>query len=86
MLKSLLVFAVSLCLSAAADEAAAQDQSGICSIANTCSEAFFQCVASRCPAIFDATCSAACKSQFNGCMTTGAFAGRDCRGKTLMRK
>jgi hypothetical protein len=86
VLKSHLVFAVSLCLIAAAGEAAAQDQSGICTIANTCSEAFFQCVASRCPATFDAACSAACKAQFNGCMTTGAFGGRDCRGKTLMRK
>jgi hypothetical protein len=33
-----------------------------------------------------ADCTARCKSQFNGCMGSGAFAARDCRGKTLMRK
>jgi hypothetical protein len=79
--------AVSLCLVAGlSQEALAQDSTGICTIANTCSEAFFQCVATRCPVYFDAACNAACKSQFNTCMTTGTFASRDCRGKSLIRK
>jgi hypothetical protein len=66
--------------------AAAQGDAGICTIATTCSEAFFQCVYTRCPVYLNADCTARCKSQFNGCMGTGAFAARDCRGKTLMRK
>ena len=66
--------------------AAAQGDTGICTIATTCSEAFFQCVNTRCPAVLNADCTARCKSQFNTCMGTGAFAARDCRGKTLMRK
>ena len=71
---------------AAPGEAAAQGGAGICTIATTCSEAFFQCVYTRCPVVLNADCTARCKSQFNGCMGTGAFAARDCRGKTLMRK
>ena len=71
---------------AASGEAAAQGDAGICTIATTCSEAFFQCVYTRCPVYLNADCTARCKSQFNGCMGTGAFAARDCRGKTLMRK
>ena len=66
--------------------AATQGDAGICTIATTCSEAFFQCVYTRCPVYLNADCTARCKSQFNGCMGTGAFAARDCRGKTLMRK
>jgi hypothetical protein len=34
----------------------------------------------------NADCTARCKSQFNACMGSGAFAARDCRGKTLLRK
>ena len=71
---------------AASGEAAAQGDAGICTIATTCSEAFFQCVYTRCPVYLNADCTARCKSQFSGCMGTGAFAARDCRGKTLMRK
>ena len=71
---------------AASGKAAAQGDAGICTIATTCSEAFFQCVYTRCPVVLNADCTARCKSQFNGCMGTGAFAARDCRGKTLMRK
>jgi len=65
--------------------AAAQGM-GVCTVANTCSEAFFQCVAVNCPAIFDARCSGACQSRFNGCMRTGAFRAPDCRDRTLVRK
>jgi hypothetical protein len=71
---------------AASGKAAAQGDAGICTIATTCSEAFFQCVYTRCPVVLNADCTARCKSQFSGCMGTGAFAARDCRGKTLMRK
>ena len=71
---------------AASGEAAAQGDAGICTIATTCSEAFFQCVFTRCPVDLNADCTARCKSQFSGCMGSGAFGGRDCRGKTLMRK
>jgi hypothetical protein len=71
---------------AVSGDAAAQGDTGICTIATTCSEAFFQCVYTRCPTYLNADCTARCKSQFNGCMGTGAFAARDCRGKTLMRK
>jgi hypothetical protein len=77
---------VAAVLAAASGEAAAQGDAGICTIAKTCSEAFFQCVYTRCPAVLNADCTARCKSQFNGCMGSGAFGGRDCRGKTLMRK
>jgi hypothetical protein len=73
-------------LAAASSEAAAQGDAGICTIATTCSEAFFQCVNTRCPAVMNADCTARCKSQFNTCMGTGAFAARDCRGKSLIRK
>ena len=73
-------------LAAASGEAAAQGDAGICTIATTCSEAFFQCVSTRCPAVQNADCTARCKSQFNTCMGTGAFAARDCRGKSLIRK
>ena len=38
-------------LAAASGQAAAQDDGGICTIATTCSEAFFQCVVTRCPPI-----------------------------------
>jgi hypothetical protein len=71
---------------AAAGDAAAQGGAGICTIATTCSEAFFQCVSTRCPVYLNADCTARCKSQFNACMGSGAFAARDCRGKTLLRK
>jgi hypothetical protein len=67
----------------------AQAGPGICAIANTCSEAFFQCVTVNCPANRDASCTGSCRSQFDGCMRTGAFGGRgshDCRDKTLIRK
>jgi hypothetical protein len=80
------LLAIVLFLSAAAGKAAAQGDSGICTIATTCSEAFYRCAATRCPVAKNATCTAACKSQFNGCMKSGAFGGRDCRGKTLVRK
>jgi hypothetical protein len=73
-------------LAAASGEAAAQGDAGICTIATTCSEAFFQCVSTRCPVYLNADCTARCKSQFNACMGSGAFAARDCRGKTLLRK
>ena len=71
---------------AASGDAAAQGDAGICTIATTCSEAFFQCVYTRCPVYLNADCTARCKSQFNGCLRSGAFAARDCRGKTLQRK
>jgi hypothetical protein len=71
---------------AASGEATAQGDAGICTIATTCSEAFFQCVYTRCPAVLNADCTARCKSQFNGCLRSGGFGGRDCRGKTLLRK
>jgi hypothetical protein len=71
---------------AASGEAVAQGDAGICTIAKTCSEAFFQCVSTRCPAVQSAGCTASCKSQFEVCQRTGEFGGRDCRGKTLMRK
>jgi hypothetical protein len=80
-----IVFAAFLAAAASGD-AAAQGDAGICTIATTCSEAFFQCIYTRCPVYLSADCTARCKSQFNGCMGTGAFAARDCRGKTLMRK
>ena len=81
-----IVLAACLAVAAASGEAAAQGDAGICAIAKTCSEAFFQCVYTRCPVVLNADCTARCKSQFNGCMGTGAFGGRDCRGKTLIRK
>jgi hypothetical protein len=81
-----IALAAFLAVASASGEAIAQGDAGICTIANTCSEAFFQCVSTRCPAVQNADCTARCKSQFNGCMGTGAFAARDCRGKTLMRK
>jgi hypothetical protein len=71
---------------AAPGKAAAQGDAGICTIATTCSEAFFQCVYTRCSVYLNADCTARCKSQFSGCMGTGAFAARDCRGKSLIRK
>jgi hypothetical protein len=73
-------------LAAAPGKAAAQGDAGICTIATTCSEAFFQCVAARCPAVQNPNCTAACKLQFDDCQRTGKFGGRDCRGKTLIRK
>jgi len=66
-------------------DAAAQG-TGVCTVANTCSEAFFQCVAVNCPVIFDARCSGACRSRFSGCMRTGAFRAPDCRDRMLVRK
>jgi hypothetical protein len=80
------VFATGFFLSAAAADAAAQAAPGICTVAGTCSEAFFQCVYVNCPKYFSARCSGACRARFNGCMRTGEFGGRDCRGKTLVRK
>jgi hypothetical protein len=71
---------------AASSDAAALGDAGICTIATTCSEAFFQCVATRCPAIQNPSCTAACKLQFDDCQRTGKFASRDCRGRTLQRK
>ena len=76
-----IVLAAGLAVASAAREAAAQGDAGICTIATTCSEAFFQCVSTRCPVVLNADCTARCKSQFNGCMGTGAFGGLDCRGK-----
>ena len=73
-------------LAAASGEAAAQGDTGICTIATTCSEAFFQRVYTRCRVVLNADCTARCKLQFNGCLRSGAFGGRACRGKTLMRK
>ncbi len=67
-------------------EAPAQGGSGICTVANTCSEAFFQCITVNCPAAFDASCTASCRSRFNGCMRSGGFDSRDCRDKTLVQK
>jgi hypothetical protein len=81
-----IALAAFLAVAVASGEAVAQGDAGICTIANTCSEAFFQCVSTRCPAVLNADCTARCKSQFNGCMGTGAFAARDCRGKTLQRR
>jgi hypothetical protein len=81
-----IVLAAVFAVAAASGEAAGQADAGICTIAKTCSEAFFQCVYTRCPAVQNAGCTAACKSQFDGCQRTGEFGGRDCRGKTLIRK
>jgi len=81
-----IVLAACLAVASASGEAAAQGDEGICAIAKTCSEAFFQCVATRCPAVQNPSCTAACKLQFDDCRRTGEFGGRDCRGKTLQRK
>jgi hypothetical protein len=81
-----IVLAVVCPVFAASGEALAQAGPGICTVANTCSEAFFQCVTVNCPAAFDPSCSGACRARFAGCMRTGAFGGRDCRDKTLIRK
>ena len=81
-----IVLAACLAVASASGEAAAQGDEGICAIAKTCSEAFFQCVSTGCPAVLNADCTARCKSRFNGCLRSGAFGGRDCRGKTLVRK
>jgi hypothetical protein len=78
---AVLLFALCVCY----EEADAQGM-GVCTVANTCSEAFFQCVAVNCPVIFDARCTGACRSRFNGCMRTGAFRAPDCRDRTLDRK
>ena len=86
MLKCRWIVLAAVLAAAASGDAAAQGDAGICTIATTCSEAFFQCVYTRCPAVLSADCTARCKSQFNGCLRSGAFAARDCRGKTLMRK
>jgi hypothetical protein len=86
VLKSRSFVLAAVLAAAASGDAAAQGEAGICTIATTCSEAFFQCVYTRCPVVLNADCTARCKSQFGGCMGTGAFSGRDCRGKTLMRK
>ena len=86
MLKCHWIVSAAFLAAAASGDAAAQGDTGICTIATTCSEAFFQCVSTRCPAVLNADCTARCKSQFNGCLRSGAFGGRDCRGKTLMRK
>jgi hypothetical protein len=80
-----LAVALALALFIRCGEAAAQGV-GVCTVANTCSEAFFQCVAVNCPAILDARCSGACQARFNGCMRTGAFRAPDCRDRILMRK
>ena len=80
-----LAVALALALFIRCGEAAAQGV-GVCTVANTCSEAFFQCVAVNCPVIFDAGCSGACRARFNGCMRTGAFRAPDCRDRTLVRK
>ena len=86
MLKCRWIVFAAVLAAAASGEAAAQGDAGICTIATTCSEAFFQCVSTRCPAVLNADCTAACKLQFDGCQGTGEFASRDCRGKTLQRK
>ena len=77
-----LAVALALALFIRCGEAAAQGV-GVCTVANTCSEAFFQCVAVNCPAILG---SGACQARFNGCMRTGAFRAPDCRDRILMRK
>jgi hypothetical protein len=59
---------------------------GDTTVASTCSVAFFQCVATRCPAIQNPSCTATCKLQFDDCQRTGKFDSRDCRGKTLQRR
>ena len=79
------VFVALSVLSGLCDDAFPQGM-GVCTVANTCSEAFFQCVAVNCPAILDARCSGACRARFNGCMRTGAFRAPDCRDRTLERK
>jgi hypothetical protein len=81
-----IVLAAVFAVACASGEAAAQADAGICTIAKTCSEAFFQCVATRCPAVQNSNCTAACKLQFDDCRRTGEFDSRDCRGKTLQRK
>ncbi len=86
MLKCRRIVLAAFLAAAASGDAAAQGDAGICTIATTCSEAFFQCVATRCPAIQSPGCTAACKLQFDDCRRTGKFASRDCRGKTLQRK
>ena len=78
------ILAVVVAVAILRGEARAQD--GICTIANTCSEAFFQCVTVNCPAIYAASCTAACRARFDRCMRSGAFGGNDCRGRTLTRK
>jgi hypothetical protein len=77
-----LVVIVALC--AMRGEALAQG--GVCAGANTCSEAFFRCVAINCPRYADAGCTGACRGRFNTCMATGGFGGPECRDKTLIRK
>ena len=86
MLKCRWIVLAAVFAAAASGGPTAQGDAGICTIATTCSEAFFQCVYTRCPVYLNADCTARCKSQFNGCLRSGAFAARDCRGKTLMRK
>jgi hypothetical protein len=81
-----IVLAACLAAASAPGEASAQGDAGICTIAKTCSEAFFQCVATRCPAVQNPNCTAACKLQFDDCQRTGKFDSRDCRGKTLQRR
>jgi hypothetical protein len=81
-----IALAACFAVAAASGEAVAQGDTGICTVAKTCSEAFFQCVATRCPAIQNPNCTAACKLQFDDCRRTGEFGGGDCRGKTLLRK
>jgi hypothetical protein len=84
--RSCFAAAVGLAMLAGFVAAAAQTGSGICTVARTCSEAFFQCVAVNCPRYASAGCGGACRAQFDGCMRTGTFGGPDCRDKTLTRK
>jgi len=81
-----IVLTACFAVAAASGEAGAQGDAGICTVAKTCSQAFFQCVATRCPTVQNPNCTAACKLQFDNCQRTGEFGGRDCRGKTLLRK
>jgi hypothetical protein len=78
------VVAVVLTLCVTRVEAIAQG--GICAGANTCSEAFFRCVAITCPRHADAGCTGACRARFDVCKATGDFGGPECKDKALIRK
>jgi hypothetical protein len=80
------VLAVVIAVPALNGQSLAQGGSGICTVANTCSEAFFQCITVNCPRIANAGCTGACRARFDTCMATGGFGGPECRDKTLIRK
>jgi hypothetical protein len=77
-----IVIAVVLCVISGAAVA----QGGICAGANTCSEAFFRCVAITCPRYANAGCGGACRARFDACKATGDFGGAECKDKALVRK